>query len=305
MLASVETILPALTAAEARARITRIKGHMAALWFELTDFHNRKGWIPLGYTSFKACVEQELGLSESRAYRLLHAADIRMELATCDVASIDRMTVDHAAELKPLPPEQRLEIAREVDFGQTTVRELREIVQQKQNGMAVHFSSDSDEWYTPPEIIERTITAMGAIDLDPCSNGGANPSVPARWHYTRQDDGLAQTWTGRVYMNPPYGRAIADWVAKLCEEYAAGNVAEAVALVPARTDTDWFRQLRDCAICFIDGRLKFSGMQNSAPFPSAVIYFGQDIARFSRCFADMGDVWVRWSIDTGAGSGRI
>ena len=38
-------------------------------------------------------------------------------------------------------------------------------------------------------------------------------------------------------LNPPYGREIDVWIAKLVEEYDAGSVSEALALIPARVDT--------------------------------------------------------------------
>ena len=45
-----------------------------------------------------------------------------------------------------------------------------------------------------------------------------------------------------------------------------------VLLIPARTDTKWFRKLVDygCNIEFVTGRLHFSNL-NSAPFPSCYI----------------------------------
>ncbi len=154
------------------------------------------------------------------------------------------------------------------------------------------YMSETSEWYTPPAIIERVAAVLGTIDLDPCSNEGK--SVPAETCLTAEDDGLSQRWAGTVYMNPPYGREIVPWAEKLCDEYARGNVSEAIALVPARVDTEWFRLFRDFPICFLDGRLKFSGHENSAPFPSAVIYLGKDIDKFDTAFGDIGDVWIRW-----------
>jgi hypothetical protein len=62
-------------------------------------------------------------------------------------------------------------------------------------------------------------------------------------------------------------------------EHEAGNVGEAVALVPSRTDTEWFRMLRDFPKCFVSGRLNFSEHEKSAPFPSVVIYLGQTAVR--------------------------
>jgi site-specific DNA-methyltransferase (adenine-specific) len=46
-------------------------------------------------------------------------------------------------------------------------------------------------------------------------------------------------------------------------------------LLPARTDTKWFHDYCKQAkeIRFIKGRLKFSGSQNAAPFPSMIVVF--------------------------------
>jgi hypothetical protein len=158
--------------------------------------------------------------------------------------------------------------------------------------MAVHFSSDTPEHYTPKEIIEAVIECMGAIDLDPCSNSYESPNVPAGFHFTQADDGLSKHWAGRVYMNPPYGREISKWVDKLCAEYNAGRVSEAIALVPARTDTDWFDQLIDGYKfhCFVHGRLVFIGNDNSAPFPSAIVYLGTEWGRFYQAFRSFGRI---------------
>lgn len=161
--------------------------------------------------------------------------------------------------------------------------------------MAVHFSSETPEHYTPDLIIAAALACFGEIDLDPCSNSKDAPNIPAAAHYTRHDDGLAQEWAGRVYMNPPYGREIDAWIAKLIEEYQSGNVTEAIALVPARTDTQWWQRLRDYHVCFVEGRLSFkgAGYNESAPFPSAVFYLGSNTDRFVDAFEEIGDIWHR------------
>ena len=159
---------------------------------------------------------------------------------------------------------------------------------------AVHFSSRHAEHYTPPRVLDAVIACLEAIDVDPCSDGNTPPNVPARQHFTRDQDGLAQPWFGRVYMNPPYGRREIDrWVAKLCEEVSAGHTTEAIALVPARTDTQWFRRLSEYVCCFVRGRLTFIGNRDAAPFPSALFYLGPDVEKFSRAFEALGDVWHR------------
>lgn len=158
--------------------------------------------------------------------------------------------------------------------------------------LKVHHSSKSVEHYTPREIIEAAVACLGSIDLDPCSNDG-KPNVPARRHYTAADDGLSKEWRGSVYMNPPYGDEIDRWVTKLCDEHEAGRVTEAIALVPSRTDTQWFAKLRDYVCCFVTGRLTFLGNDDPAPFPSAVFYLGDDYGKFYAHFAGLGDIWQR------------
>ena len=159
--------------------------------------------------------------------------------------------------------------------------------------MAVHHSSETAEHYTPKKILAAVIACLGNIDLDPCSDGGEPPNVPARQHFTEADDGLLQPWKGTVYMNPPYGQTIEKWVTKLCDEHEKGGVTEAIALLPARPDTQWFCRLCDYVCCFVEGRLTFVGNEDPAPFPSAVFYLGEDIPKFYDHFKPFGDIWQR------------
>lgn len=153
------------------------------------------------------------------------------------------------------------------------------------------MSSESAEWYTPRHIVAAVVAALGAIDLDPCAD--PERTIPAGAHFTEQDDGLAHPWYGRIYMNPPYGRPIGAWTERLAAEYRAGHVTAAVALVPARTETDWWATLDAEFICLVHGRLAFSGHETSAPFPSAAIYLGCDGEQFARAFDAIGEVYRR------------
>lgn len=136
--------------------------------------------------------------------------------------------------------------------------------------MSVHFSSATPEWYTPQDFFER-LNAEFNFTLDPCST---HENAKCEKHYTEADDGLKQSWHGEtVFMNPPYGRPIKDWMRKAYES-SNRNGATVVCLVPARTDTAWWHDYAmHGEIRFLRGRLKFGGAMDNAPFPSAVVIF--------------------------------
>ena len=97
---------------------------------------------------------------------------------------------------------------------------------------------------------------------------------------------------GRVYLNPPYGQTIDAWIERLVDGHAAGTVTEAITLLPARTDTRWFRRLEPFPRCFIYGRPIFANASGPAPFPSAIVYLGPNVERFYRSFASLGGIFV-------------
>jgi hypothetical protein len=152
------------------------------------------------------------------------------------------------------------------------------------------LTSNSSKWNTPPHIVERVVLTLGRIDLDPCADEAL--SIPAARHYTIHDDGLAQPWSGRTYMNPPYGRQIARWVEKLDAAFQAGSVTQAVALLPNRTDTRWYRRISYVPKVELHGRLHFSNSKHAAPFPSVIFAFGVDQRRLLQHFGDIGTFWL-------------
>ena len=78
----------------------------------------------------------------------------------------------------------------------------------KSSSRDVLTSSASDEWYTPPEYVELARAVLGGIDIDPATSETAQGWVRAATWYTINDDGLAQPWRGRLWLNPPYGAQI-------------------------------------------------------------------------------------------------
>lgn len=148
--------------------------------------------------------------------------------------------------------------------------------------MATMTSSEKDDWQTPTEVLD-VVRVMAPIGLDPCTTPD-NP-VGARRFYTPVDDGLRLAWgpDGLVFVNPPYGRQIRAWVEKCVREAEHG--VEIVALLPARTDTAWWRiACRADALCFWTGRLAFVGADHPAPFPSVLAYWGDRRKRFVALF---------------------
>ena len=129
-----------------------------------------------------------------------------------------------------------------------------------------------DEWLTPPSILER----LGSFDLDPCSPI-ARPWSTAAKHFTVEDDGLLQLWSGRVWLNPPYGKQTWKWLNKLALH------GDGITLIFARTETEGFSRFvwgSASAVLFLKGRVKFFHVDGSegrvAPAPSVLVAYGSD-----------------------------
>lgn len=133
------------------------------------------------------------------------------------------------------------------------------------------FSSNTDLWATPQDFFNK-LNDEFHFEIDVCA---LPENAKCDKYYTPHIDGLKQEWTGICWMNPPYGRAIGNWVKKAYE--SSQNGATVVCLLPSRTDTKWWHEYcMKGEIRFVKGRLKFGGAKDSAPFPSAVVIFSKD-----------------------------
>ena len=135
------------------------------------------------------------------------------------------------------------------------------------------LSSKDMTWSTPQDFFDELNKEFN-FTLDPCAD---KENAKCDLFYTEEDDGLSLNWLGNiVFCNPPYGRAIKDWVQK-CSEESKKIGTKVVMLIPARTDTKYFHEYiynkENVEIRFIKGRLKFGDGKGSAPFPSMLVIF--------------------------------
>lgn len=135
----------------------------------------------------------------------------------------------------------------------------------------VMYSSKTDQWATPDDFFKE-LDQEFHFNLDPCAD---EQNHKCEKYFTKEDNGLSKDWGGyRVFCNPPYGRAIRDWVEKAYREGTKDNTI-VVMLIPARTDTRYFHDFiqHRSEIRFVKGRLKFGNSKQAAPFPSMVVIF--------------------------------
>lgn len=174
---------------------------------------------------------------------------------------------------------------------------------QRQQRMAVTvYSSESNEWYTPEWVTDLARDVMGGIDLDPASNPIANGWVKASAYYTMDDDGYTRQWQGRVWLNPPYGKEEGEsqsntirWSRKLIAERDAGRVQCGILLVKAALGYNWFEELwYRYPVCFLRERLSFvrpdGSDEGQSKQATALLYFGDDVARFRAVYRPYGRV---------------
>lgn len=140
----------------------------------------------------------------------------------------------------------------------------------------VAYMSQSNEWQTPQDLFDELNNEFN-FTLDPAAT---DDNAKCALYYTEDQDGLSQDWGGHsVFCNPPYGRAIKDWVKKAYEEAQKPNTI-VVLLIPARTDTAYFHDYLygNAELRFLRGRVRFvreDGLTGPAPFPSMIAVLGK------------------------------
>lgn len=161
-----------------------------------------------------------------------------------------------------------------------------------------HAAHKSVEWYTPAWVFEALDITF---DTDPCSPHDMESAVPALTKYTVFDDGLKKPWSGRVWLNPPYGPQTGEWMRRLI---AHGN---GIAMVFSRTDALWCQEAMRAAagLLFLAGRVDFiPGNENKHKASrggagTLMLAFGSECCVALRALADRG-VYVDRSMEVSA-----
>ena len=172
----------------------------------------------------------------------------------------------------------------------------------------IQHSSESNEWYTPGEVLELVREVLDGIELDPASCPEANAVVGARHIFTKEMDGLSRAWTCRSFFcNPPYGwldhvggtSNLAAWTKYGLGEFVRGEAGKGIFLVKAAPSVGWFAPLWDHPICFPYRRVDFWRPRGAtgAPHDSAIVYLGDEPWRFEEVFQRIGRVVTRVTPD--------
>lgn len=198
-----------------------------------------------------------------------------------------------AAEFADLPSEAKQEAIEAI----AQLAPAQEVMREAVKKAHVANNSGNNEWYTPPKFIELARQVMGGIDLDPATSEVANRVVQAPKIFTADDDGRAQQWSGRVWMNPPYAQPLmGDFAEAVSAKYESGEIDQACILVNNGTETQWFQRMLGAAdaVCFPKTRIKFidpDGNPSGAPLQGqAILYMGGNVAAFTSLFAEEGVV---------------
>jgi hypothetical protein len=110
----------------------------------------------------------------------------------------------------------------------------------------------SNDWFTPKYIFDAMAVSF---DCDVCCPINLTHVLTPTNSYIHNDS-LSLTWSGFIWMNPPFGgrNGILPWLNKLADH---GN---GIALTPDRTATTWWQEIvnKSDAHLQVNGKIKFT-----------------------------------------------
>lgn len=201
-------------------------------------------------------------------------------------------------------------------------------------GRAYMPEAGTVEWETPAALFNAADEEWGPFDCDPCCQGtehsavtilrrGGTVYVPPpdmfappmnvpEYAGTVVVNGLTRDWPegAIVFLNPPYGDDMPEWIVKAVRAVSSGRVRRVVGLIPVRSDTAAWQEyvVKECGsigpnsrwgdihressdgVEYVDGyaqlvrflgagspgmenrsRVRFGGKDTGAPFPCAFV----------------------------------
>jgi len=150
-------------------------------------------------------------------------------------------------------------------------------------GFNKKFESIKQDWNTPRILFDKLNQEFN-FEYDLAAN--AENALCKRF-YSKESNGLKQSWGGVCWLNPPYGdksSKMVDWIKKSYNDSQANPNLTVVMLIPARTNTKWFHNycMKAAEIRFICGRPKFGDSKHGLPQPLILLVFKKsDNTKFS------------------------
>jgi hypothetical protein len=211
------------------------------------------------------------GYLETRVLRFIHAMPVRSSRTPVGrFGKILGWMADQSESDADL-----LERLRSLNLSQIERLASAKPIDHEQYATWYGVAANGTEWFTPAIWFK----AFGIkFDLDVAAPSGGVSWVPATRYFTKEDDGLAQEWSGLVFCNAPYSE-MERWVDKFVHH------ANGIMLVPDNTSTKWFQTLAANAemILFVNRKIKFltpDGEPGHAfPRGTAFVAMGEECVR--------------------------
>lgn len=141
-------------------------------------------------------------------------------------------------------------------------------------GFNKKFDSIKQDW-TTPKILFNKLNEEFNFEYDLAAD---KDNALCSKFYTKENDGLKQSWEGICWLNPPYGdktSKMVDWIKKSYNDSQTNPNLTVVMLIPARTNTKWFHNycMKAAEVRFICGRPKFGDSKHGLPQPLILLVF--------------------------------
>lgn len=162
------------------------------------------------------------------------------------------------------------------------------------------YDNRHDEYNTPKWVTYPLSEAIDGFDLDPCTSDEFTSIAKESYEV----GGIKKGWKGDVWLNPPYSD-IGPWLKKVQREIEFGNADRVFALVPYRTQTQWFQNNVSLvsAICFVEGCISFGDSDDTAPFGNIILYYGELSETIVNALSEIGVTFTKrdWFVGTKGG----